>query len=37
LLETDIDETRRQIVMRLLAEEHAKLVEAISKSIVRRS
>jgi hypothetical protein len=37
LLENDTDETRRQIVMRLLAEEHAKLVEAISKAIVRRS
>jgi hypothetical protein len=37
LLETDTDETRRKIVMRLLAEEHAKLVEAISKAIVQRS
>jgi len=37
LLETDTDETRRKIVVRLLAEEHAKLVEAISKAIVQRS
>jgi hypothetical protein len=37
LLETGIDETRRQIVMRLLAEEQAKLVEAISKTIVREA
>ena len=37
VLETDTDETRRQIVMRLLAEEHARLVEAISKAIVREA
>ena len=37
LLETDTDETRRKIVMRLLAEEHTKLVEAISKAIVQRN
>jgi hypothetical protein len=34
LLETDIDETTRQIVMRLLAEEQANLVGAISKAFV---
>jgi ferritin-like metal-binding protein YciE len=34
LLETHIDETKRQIVMQLLAEEQANLVEAISKAIV---
>jgi hypothetical protein len=37
LLETDTDEPRRQIVMRLLAEEQAKLVGAISKAIVREA
>jgi len=37
LLETDTDETRRKIVMRLLADEHTKLVEAISKAIVQRN
>ena len=37
LLETDADETRRKIVMRLLGEEQAKLVEAISKAIVREA
>jgi hypothetical protein len=37
LLETEADETRRKIVMRLLGEEQAKLVEAISKAIVREA
>jgi hypothetical protein len=37
LLETDIDETKRQMVKRLLAEEHANLVEAISKAILREA
>jgi hypothetical protein len=37
LLETDTDETRRKIVRRLLGEEQAKLVEAISKAIVREA
>ena len=37
LLETDTDEARRQIVMRLLAEEQAKLVGAISQAIVREA
>lgn len=37
LLETEIDETTRRIVRRLLAEEHANLVEAISKAIVREA
>jgi hypothetical protein len=37
LLETDIDETKRQIVVRLLAEEQANLVEALSKAIVREA
>jgi hypothetical protein len=37
LLDTSIDETRRQMVMRLLAEEQAKLVEVISKTIVRET
>jgi hypothetical protein len=37
LLETDIDETKRQIVMRLLAEEQANLDEAISKAFVREA
>jgi len=32
LLEIDIDETKREIMMRLLAEEHANSFEAISKS-----
>jgi hypothetical protein len=31
LLETDIDETKRKIVMRLLAKEQANLLELISK------
>jgi ABC-type siderophore export system fused ATPase/permease subunit len=35
LLETEIDETTRRIVTRLLAEEHSNLVEAISIAIVR--
>jgi hypothetical protein len=37
LLETNTDEPSRQIVMRLLAEEQAKLVGAISKAIVREA
>jgi ATP sulfurylase len=37
MLETEIDESTRQIVMQLLAEEHANLVEAISKAIVREA
>jgi ABC-type siderophore export system fused ATPase/permease subunit len=37
LLETEIDETKRRIVTRLLAEEHANLVEAISKAFVREA
>jgi hypothetical protein len=37
LLETEINETTRRIVTRLLAEEHANLVEAISKVIVREA
>jgi ATP sulfurylase len=37
LLETEIDETQRRIVTRLLAEEHANLIEAISKAIVREA
>jgi uncharacterized protein Yka (UPF0111/DUF47 family) len=37
LLETDIDETKRQIVMRLLAEEQANFLGAISKAIVREA
>jgi hypothetical protein len=37
LLETELDETTRRIVTRLLAEEHANLVEEISKSIVREA
>jgi hypothetical protein len=37
LLETDIDETTRQIVMQLLAEEQVNLVEAISKAFVREA
>jgi hypothetical protein len=37
LLETEIDETQRRIVTRLLAEEHANLIEAISKTIVREA
>jgi hypothetical protein len=37
LLETDTDEPRRQMVMRLLGEEQARLVEAISKAIVREA
>ena len=37
MLETEIDEITRQIVMQLLAEEHANLVEAISKAIVREA
>lgn len=37
LLETETDEPRRQIVMRLLADEQAKLVGAISKAIVREA
>jgi hypothetical protein len=37
LLETDIEETERQIVMQLLAEEQVNLVGAISKAIVREA
>jgi phenylpyruvate tautomerase PptA (4-oxalocrotonate tautomerase family) len=37
LLETEVDETTRRIVTRLLAEEHANLVEAISKAIAREA
>lgn len=37
LLETDTDETKRQIVMRLLGNEQAKLVGVISKAIVREA
>jgi hypothetical protein len=35
LLETDIDETKREIVMRLLAKEQANLLEVISKAKAR--
>jgi len=37
ILETETDEVRRRIVTQLLAEEHANLVEAISKAIVREA
>jgi hypothetical protein len=37
LLENDIDEPTRQMVMRLLAEEQANLDEAISKAFVREA
>jgi hypothetical protein len=37
MLETEIDEITRQTVRRLLAEEHANLVEAISKVFVREA
>jgi ATP sulfurylase len=37
LLETEIDEPKRRIVTRLLAEEHANVVQAISKAIVREA
>ena len=37
LLENNIDETKRQMVMRLLAEEQANLDEAISKAFVREA
>jgi hypothetical protein len=37
ILETEIDEVTRRIVTQLLAEEHANLVEAISKAIVREA
>jgi hypothetical protein len=37
LLETDIDETKRQIVMQLLAEEQANLIGILSKAIVREA
>jgi hypothetical protein len=34
LLETDIDETKRKVVIQLLAKEQANLLEALSKSAV---
>jgi phenylpyruvate tautomerase PptA (4-oxalocrotonate tautomerase family) len=37
LLETEIDEPKRRIVTRLIAEEHANLVETISKAFVREA
>jgi ABC-type siderophore export system fused ATPase/permease subunit len=37
ILETEIDEVTRRIVTRLLAEEHANLVEVISKAIVHEA
>jgi ABC-type siderophore export system fused ATPase/permease subunit len=37
ILETEIDEVTRRIVTRLLAEEHANLVEVISKAMVREA
>jgi molybdopterin synthase catalytic subunit len=37
MLETEIDEITRQTVTRLLAEEHANLIETIPKAIVREA
>ena len=37
ILETETDEVTRRIVTQLLAEEHANLVEAISRAIVREA